>query len=222
MPTSMPATLSKHQTNSAHTRERLIKAAQTLYAERGIDAVSFNEITVAAGQKNRNALQYHFGNRESLLQAIIDKHASVVYELRHDYLDQIAEQQWSASRKAASALVMPLADYVASHSDAVEYIKIVAQLSVVNLPVADNQAEPQVILTRDSDFAKIINQGLATLSATEAKRRIFLAVGFAFHSIADIYRASEQNQAPAFIKDHKKMVEQIVIAIDAIFSARGY
>ena len=35
--------------------------------------MSLNEITVAAGQKNRNALQYHFGNREGLLQAIIDQ-----------------------------------------------------------------------------------------------------------------------------------------------------
>lgn len=215
----MPQAQSKHQTNSAQTRDRLIKAAQTLYAERGIDAVSFNEITVAAGQKNRNALQYHFGNRESLLQAIIDKHASVIYQLRREYLNLIKEQSWTASRSAAYLLVMPIADYVASNGDGVEYIKIVAQLAVVNLPLAGKQTEQQILLARDKDFAAIMNQALSKLTATEAKRRIFLAVGFAFHSIADVYRASAQDQAPTFIKDHKKMTEQIVIAIDAMFAA---
>lgn len=217
----MPQPQSKHQTNSAQTRDRLIKAAQTLYAERGIDAVSFNEITVAAGQKNRNALQYHFGNRESLLQAIIDKHASVIYQLRREYLNLIKEQSWTASRSAAYLLVMPIADYVASNGDGdgVEYIKIVAQLAVVNLPLAGKQTEQQILLARDKDFAAIMNQALSKLTATEAKRRIFLAVGFAFHSIADVYRASAQDQAPAFIKDHKKMTEQIIIAVDAMFGS---
>ena len=51
------ATGNKHAHRSAQTRERFICAAQRLYAERSIDAVSINEITVAAGQKNRNALQ---------------------------------------------------------------------------------------------------------------------------------------------------------------------
>lgn len=72
----------KHANRSARTRERFIEAAQRLYAQRSIDSVSLNEITVAAGQKNRNALQYHFGNRDGLLQAIIDQHAERVLVLR--------------------------------------------------------------------------------------------------------------------------------------------
>ena len=62
----------KHASRSAQTRLNFIQTALKLYAERGIDAVSLNEITVAAGQKNRNALQYHFGDRNGLLQAMVD------------------------------------------------------------------------------------------------------------------------------------------------------
>ena len=76
----------KHANRSAQTRTRFIEAAQQLFAERSIDAVSLNEITVAAGQKNRNALQYHFGNRDGLLQAIIDTRAERVQALRRDTL----------------------------------------------------------------------------------------------------------------------------------------
>ena len=77
----------KHADRSAQTRDRFIQAGQQLFAERSIDSVSLNEITVAAGQKNRNALQYHFGNREGLLQVIIDTHAIRVRELRQRYLN---------------------------------------------------------------------------------------------------------------------------------------
>ena len=48
----------------------LIETAERLFAEKGIDNVSLREINRAAGQKNVAALHYHFGTRESLLEAI--------------------------------------------------------------------------------------------------------------------------------------------------------
>lgn len=213
---------SKHQTNSAQTREQLILAAQKLYAQKGIDAVSFNEITAAAGQKNRNALQYHFGNRQNLLQAIIDRHAQVIYQLRRDSMDKLAGSDWPASKIAAHVLVMPIADYVKNHADGVEYINIISQLAVVNMPLTAQQDKAELHLIRDKAFSKIINQALTELKPTEAKRRIFLAVRFTFHSIADIYRAAQSSNAKQpdrSICDHNKMVEQIVLTIDSMFSA---
>lgn len=49
---------------------RIIAAAESLYATRSIESVSFREIAHAAGNRNTNAVQYHFGNRETLVQAI--------------------------------------------------------------------------------------------------------------------------------------------------------
>src|SRR5205085_1882241 len=45
------------------TRDKLVDAAARLFAERGIDNVSINEIVRAAGQRNASAVHYHFGNR---------------------------------------------------------------------------------------------------------------------------------------------------------------
>jgi AcrR family transcriptional regulator len=42
----------------------LISAAERLYAERGVDAVSMREITREAGQKNSSAFQYHFPSKK--------------------------------------------------------------------------------------------------------------------------------------------------------------
>lgn len=48
----------------------IIAAAESLYATRSIESVSFREIAQVAGNKNTNAVQYHFRNRETLVQAI--------------------------------------------------------------------------------------------------------------------------------------------------------
>lgn len=52
------------------TKLRIIAAAESLYAQRSIESVSFREIAQAAGNRNTNAVQYHFGSRETLVQAI--------------------------------------------------------------------------------------------------------------------------------------------------------
>jgi len=52
------------------TKTRILLAAESLFAERGVEAVSFREIAAAAGQQNTNAVQYHFKTKDRLIQAI--------------------------------------------------------------------------------------------------------------------------------------------------------
>ncbi len=57
-------------TFKADVKTRLIEAAETLFARGGIEGVSLREIATAAGQRNHHAVQYHFGSREGLIEAI--------------------------------------------------------------------------------------------------------------------------------------------------------
>ncbi len=57
---------------SAVTRNALILAAERLFAEEGIGAVSMRSINNAADQKNVSAVHYHFGSREAIMEAIFD------------------------------------------------------------------------------------------------------------------------------------------------------
>jgi AcrR family transcriptional regulator len=56
------------------TREALLDAAERLFAERGLYAVSLSEIGRAAHQQNRSVIQYHFGSRERLIEAVATRH----------------------------------------------------------------------------------------------------------------------------------------------------
>jgi AcrR family transcriptional regulator len=52
------------------TQIQIILAAEKLFAKTGIDSVSLREIAVKAHQRNNYAVQYHFGSRENLVQAV--------------------------------------------------------------------------------------------------------------------------------------------------------
>jgi AcrR family transcriptional regulator len=88
------AVISKREQNTARTREKLVDAAVQLYGDRSIDGVSLREISMTAGQKNSNALQYHFADKDGLLQAIVDKHAWAITDLRVHYIQRAEKGEW--------------------------------------------------------------------------------------------------------------------------------
>jgi AcrR family transcriptional regulator len=90
------------------TRERIILAAERLFAERGIDSVSLREVADAAGQRNSVAIQYHFGDRDGLLTAAIAYRALETGEVRLGMLaDMLAQGREPDVRGLVAAIVMP-------------------------------------------------------------------------------------------------------------------
>jgi AcrR family transcriptional regulator len=114
------------------TRARLITAAERLFAERGVDGVSLNEINRDAGQRNASALQYHFGDRAGLLKAIMDKHGPDVDARRDVLLQQYRDAGQADLRALAAALVLPVAAKLSDADGGREFLRICAEL--VNRP----------------------------------------------------------------------------------------
>lgn len=114
-------------TAGAETRERIINAAERLFAERGIAGVSLREINRAAGQSNTGAVQYHFGDRDGLVRAIIDKHRRDTEPRRHALLDSYEDTGATDIRALVAALVQPLAAKLADPDGGREYLQIAAE-----------------------------------------------------------------------------------------------
>jgi AcrR family transcriptional regulator len=53
------------------TRDRLIRAAEEIFAAQGVDGAQLRDIVTLAGQSNPSAVQYHFGSRGGLLAAVM-------------------------------------------------------------------------------------------------------------------------------------------------------
>jgi AcrR family transcriptional regulator len=70
------------------SRQRLIEAAERLFADRGIDGVSLAEVTRAAGLGNTGAVHHYFGGREELLAAVVDQHRADMDSRREALFDE--------------------------------------------------------------------------------------------------------------------------------------
>lgn len=72
---------------SERTRERIVRAAEVLFARDGYAAASLRQITDIAGV-NIAAVNYHFGSKENLLTEILDRVVGPINAERLDLLDR--------------------------------------------------------------------------------------------------------------------------------------
>src|SRR4051794_8680724 len=77
------------ESRSEAARVLILRAAERLFAERGIEHVSLREIGVAAGQRNNSAVQYHFGTREELVRALYEDRLAPLDRRRRELLDRL-------------------------------------------------------------------------------------------------------------------------------------
>jgi AcrR family transcriptional regulator len=68
--------------DATDTREALIRAGERRFAADGIAGARLADIVRDAGQGNDSAVGYHFGSRQGLLRAIVERHIAAMDEHR--------------------------------------------------------------------------------------------------------------------------------------------
>ena len=106
------------------TKERLLAAGEKLFAREGVHRVTVRELNELAGQRNASALHYHFGSREGLLRAIVERHQHDVDADRARRLDALVRP---SVRDLVWLVLAPLAEQLRSPSGR-DYLRIVPQL----------------------------------------------------------------------------------------------
>lgn len=110
------------------TRDKLVAAAEQLFAERGASNVSLREINRAAGQKNVAALHYHFGSRRALMLAIFERRMTGINQRRLAMLDEItAAGREGDCHSIVEAMILPLAEQLADPARGGHYVRFLAQ-----------------------------------------------------------------------------------------------
>ncbi|MBU3866543.1 TetR/AcrR family transcriptional regulator [Streptomyces sp. 4503] len=97
---------------STGTREAIMAAAERLYAEHGLVAVSNRQIGEAAGQGNVAAVGYHFGTRADLVRAIMGKHSAAIERIRQRMLEETRGSR--EVRDWVACLVRPAPEHLAT------------------------------------------------------------------------------------------------------------
>jgi AcrR family transcriptional regulator len=197
------------ETAAATTAERLIDAAEILFATRGIEGVSLREINRTAGARNASALQYHFGGRDGLLRAVLAKHHHAVEARRHAMLDAYEADGRADLRALAGALVRPSAAMLADGDGGPAYLRITADLMNRPHPVIDPAALDDLA---SSVFRwRTLVAGLLDNDATRLHRR-FVAMRFAAVELARRARSAPHTDDRLFVSHLVDLVAGLLAA----------
>ena len=113
------------------TDQRLVIAAEKLFAERGIDAVSLRSVMAEAGA-NVASVHYHFGSKDALVEAVISRRSDRLHARRAEIMDSIENSGSLDARALADAFVRPVAELAAAGGT--PWIQLVAGIMSGNHP----------------------------------------------------------------------------------------
>ena len=119
------------------TPDRLVAAAEELFLEHGVDAVSLRAIGRKAGAKNVLAIQYWFNDRDGLIRALLERHREDIEVRRHTILDLYEAQGRTDIRGLAEALVRPFAAKLDQGTSGRGYLRSASELINGSNPLPD-------------------------------------------------------------------------------------
>jgi AcrR family transcriptional regulator len=171
------------------TQEAILTAAERLYAEHGMFAVSNRQVSEAAGQGNNAAVGYHFGTKADLVRAIEQKHRGPVEQLREQMVSNVLESGDSTEmRDWVSCLVRPLTEHLATLGNPSWYARFAAQAmtdpAYYNIIVRGALSSPSLVQVVDG-----IDRCLPDLPVEVRFERNIMARNLLMHTCADRERA---------------------------------
>lgn len=162
------------------TAERIILTAERLFSERDPDAVSLREVGTEAGQRNSGVVQYHFGDKESLLGEILAFRMESINASRDALLaDLVADGRSADLRAIIEAIVLPLA--TDDHPDT-HYVRFLARL------LSDPNRRTSFGWPSATSLRKAwtyLQQALPTMPDEVASDRMSMLVNLVIRTIAD-------------------------------------
>ncbi|MEV0148802.1 MULTISPECIES: TetR family transcriptional regulator [unclassified Nonomuraea] len=107
-----------------------MRAAERLYATRGLAGVSIRQIGEAAGQRNKSAVQYHFTGRDALIKAVLAEHADAIERHRLAMMSALGDPAGMSLRDQLRCAVLPRIEHQIDLGTPSWYARFLAQIVV--------------------------------------------------------------------------------------------
>ncbi len=113
------------------TKQRILDAAEFLFAREGYNGTSLRAITSQA-KVNLAAVNYHFGSKKRLLEEVLARRLLPLNKIRKENLKQvnetaIKEGRQATTREIMSAFIEPTLNFKESDPDAKDFIALVGR-----------------------------------------------------------------------------------------------
>ena len=201
---------------SQRTRMALIRSAERLFGDLGIDAVGLRAVCEAAHQKNNNSVQYHFGSKLGLLAAIFEYREAQLQPMRQAMLDEAEKHgRLGDVRWLLRVCFEPNFRLYRDHHD-VHYMKLHAAYLSTHRPRG-------VLHPIDTDSPNCVSYRRAVALMQQRlrfidKKRLWLrleSVGTMFLSTFIQHAARKDHKTLPIDELHEDMVEMMASAISA-------
>jgi AcrR family transcriptional regulator len=172
----------------------MIEVAEQLFAERGIDAVSSAQILEASGQRNKNAVRYHFGSKDGLVTAVAEYRSGSLNARRSELLDELRAQGRERDGAAVcTTLVLPLAELLDDPDN--HFLGFLARYHLDrSRRRLVNSVDPRLIESY-RDAARLLRR-TSPLNRTDFEARYALVLDMIFTALAG-REAEERNEEPS-------------------------
>ena len=187
------ADIASHNTG---TVDRILDAAERLFAENGFHATSLRQITQHA-EANLAAVNYHFGSKQALIVAVFKRRLDALNSARLARLDELlASDETPALEAVLDAFVRPAIVFThASDDTGHRFMRILMRA------FADRDADLHAALS--SEYAHVMRRFAAAIARTlpehcpdRIRRQLDFIVGALTHTMAEC-----NHEDPARIAD---------------------
>jgi AcrR family transcriptional regulator len=164
------------------TRLALMRAAEQLFAQQGVDRVSLREIAIAAGQRNVSAATYHFGSKRELIEAILERHSRPIQNDWVNTLQQENPERRLTLHELVELLVRPIVAKIDDPDGGRCYLEICGELvasrsfPLIGMRVASTQGAAELAL-RVAQHGPKLPAMLTVLRATRMAALLYCSIG---------------------------------------------
>ncbi|MDB5725179.1 MAG: TetR/AcrR family transcriptional regulator [Novosphingobium sp.] len=203
----------------AVTRERILIAAEQLFSDKGIAAVSLREIGSHARQANSNAVQYHFGTKDNLVRQVFEFRAAQLEPVRSEMLALATQQRRLGDlRTLLQIICLPYLCVVGDdgrHNYAGFLAQYIVNSRLAGVPYPFDEPATNVPALRRA--RALLNERLSFLPEEMIRPRVQTAVqGFASMLVRYDSGAAGEHKVPlrALVVD---TIEQLALGISASY-----
>lgn len=165
-----------------NTKDRILNAAERLFARDGFEATSLRAITAEA-DVNLAAVNYHFQSKEALVQAVIGRRMGPVNAQRLALLDAYEFEAGDAPvalEKILDAFLRPVIELVGSHAH--EFVPLIGRLYTESGEFAERMYKQQFEHVAQR-FIPALQRALPELPRVELAWRVHFAIGAMAHTM---------------------------------------
>jgi AcrR family transcriptional regulator len=174
------------------TKEQLVLTAERLFAIHGLDGVSLRQISSEAGNANNSAVQYHFGSKDRLVQAIFEYRIPSIARRRRILA---AERGAADLRSCVEAYLLPVLEE-AEDIDSY-YLSFLMQLQQYGLSEHPFEQLPDEFKQPTLDFIKRVSAFLVDVPKALRASRTMQALSICTHLAAD-RQLARRHGAPVY------------------------